>query len=69
MPTEPNRPKVKRETERAGRLFPRGERGVMVCGLDRMMKKAPADRMLREDRHITKAALRQMADRLEHVRD
>lgn len=50
-------------------MFPRGERGVMVCGLDRMMKKAPADRMLREDRHITKAALRQMADRLEHVRD
>jgi len=52
--------KPRRKRDAAVKLFPRGERGV-VCGEDRMMRRPPLNRMIREDRHVTKRELAEMA--------
>jgi len=68
MPTEPIRAKGKRGMVRES-LFPRGERGVVCYRVDKMLRSPPLDKMVREDRHITKRALAEIAARPEHVRD
>ena len=64
MPTANKKKLEKRAREAFNRMFPRGETGV-VCRREPTFKSRGADRMLREDRHVTKAALREIAEKPE----
>jgi len=69
MPTEPIRPRKKREPRAVAKLFPRTERGVVCYRVDRMLRSPAKDKMLKAERHITKRELTELAARPEHVRD
>jgi hypothetical protein len=60
MPTKPIGPKSKRDARE--RLFPRGERGVVCSRVDRLMRRGPVNRMLKENRSVTKQILREQAE-------